>query len=460
MASTSVDGLISGLSTSDVITQLMQIERQPQVRLRSQRTAVDTLTSAYQSLNARFEALQKAAEALADPAGWQLLKATTGDESRLRATAAATALPADLVVSVERLATSHTLVSERTVTGLDAVVASGPITFTVGGVAADPIDVGEGTLSSVVGAINAADAGVRAAAVQVAPGQYRLQLTAATTGAAAAFTVDPTSLSPLADPDEAGPDPEAFDLVTQGADAELRIGGAGGYVVTSASNAFSDLLPGVHLTAVKADPGVPVTVRVAEDADAVVAKVRALVEAANAALKTIGDASTYDASTGRKGVLLGNSLARQLQQDLYGALRLDLVGGSLADVGLSLRAGGLELDEAALRAAYAADPAAVVEAFTGAATEATTDGLATKLAAVADRAAHPSTGTISQAIAANGTRVADLDRQVDAWDVRLASREAALRRQYANLERALGALQSQSTWLAGQIAGLPSWETA
>jgi flagellar hook-associated protein 2 len=41
--------------------------------------------------------------------------------------------------------------------------------------------------------------------------------------------------------------------------------------------------------------------------------------------------------------------------------------------------------------------------------------------------------------------------------VRLATREQTLRRQYAAMEAALGTLKNQSTWLAGQISGLPSW---
>ena len=37
---------------------------------------------------------------------------------------------------------------------------------------------------------------------------------------------------------------------------------------------------------------------------------------------------------------------------------------------------------------------------------------------------------------------------------RLATRRLALQKQYAGLEVALGKLNSQSTWLAGQLAGL------
>ncbi len=41
------------------------------------------------------------------------------------------------------------------------------------------------------------------------------------------------------------------------------------------------------------------------------------------------------------------------------------------------------------------------------------------------------------------------------WDVRLEQRRTSLERQYGALEVALGKLQSQSSWLAGQISSLP-----
>ena len=106
MANTSVDGLISGLGTSDVINQLLQLERQPQVRLQSQQKALATTTSAYQGLNTRFDAVLQAATALAtaDSTAWSGMKATSSNPTSLAATARAGAVTADLTVSVERLA--------------------------------------------------------------------------------------------------------------------------------------------------------------------------------------------------------------------------------------------------------------------------------------------------------------------------------------------------------------------
>ncbi|MFC7479773.1 hypothetical protein ACFQX7_06675 [Luedemannella flava] len=52
--------------------------------------------------------------------------------------------------------------------------------------------------------------------------------------------------------------------------------------------------------------------------------------------------------------------------------------------------------------------------------------------------------------------VDNLNDQIAAWDVRLTARQTALQKQFSNLEVALGKLQSQSSWLSGQLAGLSS----
>ena len=77
MANTSVDGLISGLDTTTIITQLMALEKQPQDRLKTQKTDVGNEIAVYQVLNSKFSTLASAAQDLARPAGWRAMKATS-----------------------------------------------------------------------------------------------------------------------------------------------------------------------------------------------------------------------------------------------------------------------------------------------------------------------------------------------------------------------------------------------
>jgi flagellar hook-associated protein 2 len=65
-------------------------------------------------------------------------------------------------------------------------------------------------------------------------------------------------------------------------------------------------------------------------------------------------------------------------------------------------------------------------------------------------------GSITTAISGKQSQIKDLGTQISNWDDRLAAREALLKTQYANLETALGKLKDQSSWLAGQLASLPT----
>ena len=75
------------------------------------------------------------------------------------------------------------------------------------------------------------------------------------------------------------------------------------------------------------------------------------------------------------------------------------------------------------------------------------------LVAVADARAA-SGGTLTSSTATRQGRIELLTRSIEAYDRRLVSREAQLRKQYAALEVALGKLQSSGNWLTGQLSSL------
>ncbi len=75
-------------------------------------------------------------------------------------------------------------------------------------------------------------------------------------------------------------------------------------------------------------------------------------------------------------------------------------------------------------------------------------------AATAKGASDSGTGTLSVTVQSQQSLVKDLGEQITDWDDRLAARRVALERQYASLETALSSLQSQSSYLASQIAAL------
>ena len=84
--------------------------------------------------------------------------------------------------------------------------------------------------------------------------------------------------------------------LTAASDTVLRVGtGPGAFDVTSSTNTVTGLLPGVTITALKADPSAQVAVDVTSDSSGIADKMAALVAAANAALAYIDKQSAYDA---------------------------------------------------------------------------------------------------------------------------------------------------------------------
>src|SRR4051794_41525020 len=94
-STSSISGLISGMDTTSVVSQLMQIESQPQTLLKSTLSATKTDAAAYRDVNTAFAALATAAAALTKPATWATASATSSS-STVTATAGPTAQPGSL----------------------------------------------------------------------------------------------------------------------------------------------------------------------------------------------------------------------------------------------------------------------------------------------------------------------------------------------------------------------------
>src|SRR5882724_6169558 len=126
MASSSVDGLISGLDTTSIISQLMTIERQPQDQLKSKKNDANTTLSVYQALNTKFNSLATAASSLTRVADWRMMKASSSSGAVV-ATATSGAQVGALSFSVQHLSRAGTIASTGTLASTSNVVAGGPV---------------------------------------------------------------------------------------------------------------------------------------------------------------------------------------------------------------------------------------------------------------------------------------------------------------------------------------------
>lgn len=359
---------------------------------------------------------------------------------------ATTATGTDAVVSFDGVSTTLTDLSVGAAVTLPGSGSNAVVLSLAGGLRAGTATVADlglaagSTLGQVAAAVGASAVGATASTVQVSANAYRLQLTSSSTGADTDLMLSAGSLGASG----------LGDLVELQAptDTVLRVGtGPGAYDVRSATTNVTGLLSGATISALKADPGTSVTVTVAGDTAAVADKMAALVTAANQALTFISSRAAYDPDTKKAGALLGNSMTQALARRITDSA----VGSSSSapsSAGITVgRDGQIAFDRTAFLAAYAKDPAAV---------RATLTTMAGSIADVADQAADPVDGYLTQQIGDEQGRIRGYTQQITAFEARMTMRETTLKRQYAALESSLGALRSQSDWLTAQLKTLPT----
>jgi len=426
---TTVDGLVSGMSTSTMINQLMQIEAAPQTRLKTKVSDAESVVTSYQSVNTKLAALKTAADDLSRLSTWRSIKPTS---SSATVTAAATPgvtstqtgnLTFDVVQLAKAQITTARVDSEAPITSNDAFT----ITMTDG---SDPVVIdlaGKRTAQGVADAINSAGIGVKASLVKTSTGDSVLQLTGAKTGAANGFVIDGVDFT-TKNPVEAQ-------------DSMLQVGGAeetGGYSVTSSTNTFTNLMAGVTLTATKEETGI--TVDVATDASGIADKIKAMVDAANAVLSEVTKQTKVDAGTGKGSALTGDFMVRQISQTVLSAVSQGQAGiGSLSKLGVQLEKDGtLSFKADNFKSSYAADP----DKFQAAGIT-----MGDTFQAVAKK----QTDNLTAAITGRRNIIDSMNDQIDNWDTRLEARRETLTKQYAGLETALSNLKSQSSYLSSQL---------
>ncbi|MCJ1713028.1 flagellar filament capping protein FliD [Microbacterium sp. M1A1_1b] len=454
-----IDGLVSGLKTTDLINSLMSVESVPQTLLKNKVTTTNSFISSLQTMNSLVQTLASKA---ADAAKASSLDVYTGTSSSPGATVAtgANAAPGSVSFTV-----GSTAAAQVGVTAAMATWSTGaqPVTITRADGTTTTVTPASGSLDDVASAITKSAAGVTAtkvAAGTAADGTklWRLQLTATSTGAAGAFTVHRGTADQVAagSGTDVLAEPGAA-VVRTASDASVTLwaGTAAAQTVTSASNTFTDLLPGVTVTVSQATTD-PVTVTVARDTTKAQSVASGLVDAMNAIAKYYGSntgvtnttSATSGTTTTTAGVLLGDATTRDAMQRLSSTMSAPVNGRSPSSIGISItKDGDFTFDPDAFQKALAADPEG---------TQAVVSGLATTVGAAATAISDKYTGSLTTAISGQQSVVKDLNDQIDRWTDRLASRKSALQTQYAALETNLSKLQSQSSWLSSQIASMSS----
>lgn len=453
-----LDGLVSGLNTTELIDALMDVQAIPRNLMSAKADDKKLIISQLQSLNTSLQDLvTKASKAASGESIAQFATTSSSNAVTVAVRSGATAVTADIVV--DRLAQRHTVVTAASAEWPDV-----PATLTLENAAGERVEVTatSSSMADVARAINAAGAGITASVVTAgtdANGNtlQRLQLVATESGEDGAFRVFSGDIAAV----EAGTAADiaaapGAAIVATGTNAQVRLwaGTAAEQIITSSQNTFTDLFTGVDVTVTAASTD-PVTVGVTVDdaartkaaADFVNQVASLLTRIANGSKATVGTGD--DATT--LGVFTGDSTVRSLRQALEQAIQHPIDGVSPSSIGISIdRYGVLTIDEEKFATALADDPNAVTGMFTS---------IAARVQETAETYSDKYDGLLTSRITGQQSEVDSLGEQMERWDVRLEQRRATLERTYSRLEVMLSQMQSQSSYLTSQLSSLPSFDS-
>lgn len=368
-------GVGSGLPLDTLLTNLMTAESQPLTLMAQKEASYQAKLTAYGTLSGALSAFQTAMSSLGKSSTFENLQTTVADKAILSGTASTKAATGNYQINVSQLAQAHSLstAGQTSKTALIGTGATTTLTFQFGTISGGTltdgtytgatftqdakqatgtvtIKNGDNSLQGIRDAVNAANIGVTATLVSngsAAPDH--LVFTSNKTGAVSSMKIDvdgDPALQSLLGYDPAGT--QSLKQNSAGQNTQLTVNG---FFVDSPTNEVKEAIQGVTLNVSKIGN---TTMSIAKDTAAVETSVKAFIKAYNDLTGTIKKLTAYDATTKTGGLLVGDSTARTIQEQLSKTLSASLEGlsntnMSLPQLGVTVqRDGTLALDSAKL----------------------------------------------------------------------------------------------------------------
>ncbi|MGD9943427.1 MAG: flagellar filament capping protein FliD [Burkholderiaceae bacterium] len=468
----------SSIDVSGIVSQLMQIERQPLAAMDKRLSGIQTKLSAFGKLQSALSALQDAARALTRTDTWRAATAKSGDETAMTATAATGAITGGYTLEVSQLAQRQTVASSP-FAAADTVVGGGTLRIQMGTLDAGgtvftadadrpeaSITIAAGaTLAEIRSAINNAGAGITATLVNDASGQ-RLMLRSADTGAEQAFRIavddsdgngtDTSGLSALAFDPAAGAGAGRNLTMTQTAqNAQVTVNGL---AVSATGNKLEGVIENVTVD-LKRVTTAPVEISIEADSAAQRTAIDNFVKSYNELNKLIASQTAYDATTKAAGTLQGNQNVVRVQQQMREILRSTVAGNtpnSLNAAGIELqRDGSLSVNESKMRNALAS-PQSLQNLFSALGTtggDGSDVGLARRIVTRLTSMLG-SEGAIEGATQSLRSQQRSIEDQQGRFEARLTEVEKRLLRQYTTLDANLSKITGSFAGIQGLINNL------
>lgn len=434
-------GKTSGIDVSTVVSELMQIERQPETQMQDQQTTINSQVSALTTISTQLTTLYDSVNTLKDLDG-AFSQNTTGstDSAIVSASADSTAAAGTHTVVVSKLATTSSSYSGYI--GSSTSLAGSQIVIQYGNDPDDPVSTDtinipstDTTLQQAASYINSGSYGVTANVVSDAQGS-RLVFVSKTSGANGNLTVSSGATS--------------F-TTSAGVDAQLTVDGV---PVDSSTNTVTGAIPGVTLSLGDADANNPVLISVQPDTTGAGQAIQDFVTAYNAVIGSINSQYTLD-SSGSEGVLAGDTMLRSLQSSLLGMVSQSVSGAgqyvNLQSMGIEMQNDGtLEINSANLSEALSSNYGDVQKFFQ--ATGGWGQVAGTQMLQLTD----PTLGPVAADISGLNQTNSSLTNQINDFETRMTTVQDQLTTEYSNLNALLEQYPSMMQQVAAQLSSLPS----
>lgn len=443
-------GIGSGLDVNSIISQLMQVERQPLAGLQKKESQLQSQISAYGKLRSAMDSFKTAMDKLSSTEKFELYSAASSNETVAKATAGATASTGSYSVVVNNLAQNHKMTSAQTTatTQYGGVSVWDSIDFTVGSNSFSVDLYNNGTpmtLAQIRDAINAHpdNASVSATIITGNNGAQQLVLNARQSGYDGRIqlgyggVMTPGTLG-FAD---ANVDSNGVPLTSlQQLDASFVVDGMS---VNRASNSISDVISGVTFDLKSVGSS---TINVERDNTAVSDTIRSMVDSYNELNKVIKDLRAGEL----KGDTTLNSIVSQMRTELNTPTATGMFK-TLGEVGLltSRFDGTLEINSATLNNALSTDFSGVAALFGN-----DKDGMALRLKNLAAGMLSLGDGLLSSRTEGLNSRIKENQKHQDRLEYRLETVEKGYRRQFTALDTLMSQMNATSSALQNQLAAL------
>jgi flagellar hook-associated protein 2 len=433
----SSSGIGSGLNVSQIVTALMDTEKGPLNSINKSISKDNAQISAYGSISSQISSFQSSITGLITPSTIKATTASSSSTSALTVSNDGAALAGEYKISVTRLAAPEVITSDiesSEFTSTNSSIGNAG-SLSILGTTITPTTY---TVSGLVEAINSANiSGVSATIINrgtsTAP-DYQIRITN-TSGTSAAI-----DYSDFAD--------DGLEFQTTTAITALLTINGDPVEIERSSNTITDLIPGLTINLGGTGDS---TITVAQDNNALSAKISAFVSAFNTLDKSLKDISSYDATTKKGAALYGDAAINSLRREIRSIVTstLDDVSATsynrLSQVGVSFKIDGtLSLDNTKLNTAISANG-------TGNSTDdSELQGFAYQLNKLLTTATGID-GLITNRKSSLQTEIRRLQARADQEQLRLADLQQMYQRQYTALDRTVASLNSMSSYLTNQF---------